>query len=730
MKHETICDWLGLAGEAWPPDHYRLLGLEPGEVDAARIEQQVHDRLEIVRRYQLLHPEVATEAMNRLAQAFVCLTDPEAKKAYDARFAAAPATPAAMVEEDQEQSDATHDPLAWLYAGPGAGIDPTRAVTQLELPTPRNGAPSSPPREASPSAKALDDTGQRAGLIPPPVRRIPGSGPAKHDPILEAAHESPTARRGLGTKRALYHRVACTRRLLRAWNEAGPYVGHPGRRLNKPVEATDLIHALITLRTQLKSFPPLLGQAGQPGYLVVALARQQVIVPTFQTLLPSQREALARDWRAGLKLLHAHLQFLREELRTMRERGMFNRTIRAMRSMLLGHFGLLLLLLAGLAVVVALWRSFASDVIDSLREPEPEAGPPVQVAAGPTKQTRSSLDQARGKRPPDTLREVDHPTTKPASDTPPPAAQPDPPPEPVKSDDAEQVLRFRAEDQINCIRGAVFLARDQFVYCNGTKQVVVQNTANSGDHDRITVGESIQALAACPVTGKAACGDENGRLYLVPAADLPHAPVELHTEHDRQVSALAFSHDGKKLVSAGKDGKVLLWDTEKRELIRPIAVPNSPAEVVAISSDGATVVWGCDDGIVRIWDGKEVVEAAAGAAPRPRITALALTPDGKSAYSGDSDGVIRSWNLAKLTESSERKKLDGKVTSLAFSPDGRTYVTSDAGKNIKIWDTDTGKELGQLEGPNEPICTLAFSPDGKRVLAGLAGGKMILWPLK
>ena len=40
--------------------------------------------MEKVRRYQLNHPELATEVMNRLAQALVCLTDPAAKQAYDA----------------------------------------------------------------------------------------------------------------------------------------------------------------------------------------------------------------------------------------------------------------------------------------------------------------------------------------------------------------------------------------------------------------------------------------------------------------------------------------------------------------------------------------------------------------------------------------------------------------------------------------------------------------------
>ena len=46
----------------------------------------VHQRLDSVRRYQMTHPEAATEAMNRLAQAFVCLTEAASKRAYDAEL--------------------------------------------------------------------------------------------------------------------------------------------------------------------------------------------------------------------------------------------------------------------------------------------------------------------------------------------------------------------------------------------------------------------------------------------------------------------------------------------------------------------------------------------------------------------------------------------------------------------------------------------------------------------
>ena len=80
MSTALICSALGLRPDQWPPDHYALLGLRPGDADAPTVEERVLDRMERLRRYQLAHPDAVTDAMNRLAQALVCLTDPAAKR--------------------------------------------------------------------------------------------------------------------------------------------------------------------------------------------------------------------------------------------------------------------------------------------------------------------------------------------------------------------------------------------------------------------------------------------------------------------------------------------------------------------------------------------------------------------------------------------------------------------------------------------------------------------------
>jgi hypothetical protein len=81
MNPETIRAWLGLPDGPWPPDPHTLLGLRPGKLTADLVERRALERMELVRRYQLAHPDEATEAMNRLALALVALTDPSARAA-------------------------------------------------------------------------------------------------------------------------------------------------------------------------------------------------------------------------------------------------------------------------------------------------------------------------------------------------------------------------------------------------------------------------------------------------------------------------------------------------------------------------------------------------------------------------------------------------------------------------------------------------------------------------
>ncbi len=127
--HDQICDWLGLTAENWPPDHYTLLGLERGESDLQIIEQRVHERMQRVRPLQLIYPDQVTEAMNRLAQAFSCLTDPAARSAYNESLRTPPPRPATRLPSEENGSVDPNATLAWL-------VGPWDQLAEEEPPSP------------------------------------------------------------------------------------------------------------------------------------------------------------------------------------------------------------------------------------------------------------------------------------------------------------------------------------------------------------------------------------------------------------------------------------------------------------------------------------------------------------------------------------------------------------------------------------------------------------------
>src|SRR5438067_5943050 len=175
MSMDLIASTLGLPPGSWPPDHYTLLGLPRGTADPAEVELRVLDRMERLRRYQLTNPESITDAMNRLAQAMVCLTDPDAKRAYDATLGIGPA-----------------DNLPTL-APPAEPPPPAAPVVRLLPPPPaERSVPAPQPFRALPPEPTP---------TPPPVGRL----------VTEPAAAHPTARPD--DRRGLYRQLARARRL-------------------------------------------------------------------------------------------------------------------------------------------------------------------------------------------------------------------------------------------------------------------------------------------------------------------------------------------------------------------------------------------------------------------------------------------------------------------------------------------------------------------------------------
>src|SRR5262249_51784388 len=114
------------------------------------------------------------------------------------------------------------------------------------------------------------------------------------------------------------------------------------------------------------------------------------------------------------------------------------------------------------------------------------------------------------------------------------------------------------------------------------------------------------------------------------------------------VQALAFSPDGRRLVSAGGDGGVRLWDTGTEALVKELRGHTDQVVAVVFRPDGTRIASGGRDRAVRVWDAQRGEGLVRLPGHTDYIFSLAFSPDGATLASGSGDFTVRLWETAPL----------------------------------------------------------------------------------
>ena len=166
------------------------------------------------------------------------------------------------------------------------------------------------------------------------------------------------------------------------------------------------------------------------------------------------------------------------------------------------------------------------------------------------------------------------------------------------------------------------------------------------------------------------------------------------------ISALVFSPDGKKLVSATRGGKVEMWDAKT----------------------GAS--------LARLFEGKgprvEGTPPDISISYQIYIDSMAFSPNGNLIAMASSNKV----DVLTLQNRTLLKEISTKSASpnvLVFSPDNAMLVIGLYGGKIELWDLETDDRPIILDGHTEIVQTLVFSPDGKTLVSTGNDGTILLW---
>ena len=205
--------------------------------------------------------------------------------------------------------------------------------------------------------------------------------------------------------------------------------------------------------------------------------------------------------------------------------------------------------------------------------------------------------------------------------------------------------------------------------------------------------------------------------------------------HERWVTSVAFLADGA-LASAGgeslqfRPGDVLLWNSKTgRQTVR-LGEDAHPTNVwsLAASRDGKTLVTTGYDGKVIVWDVEKREARASLEQHKGWVRSSAISPDGKHFATGGEDGAAIVWSLGdEVKEAKTIKAHETAVYSLAFSPDGKTLATASTDKTAKLWDWQSDAEPVKLEGHGDAVWGVDFSPNGKRIATCSADRTIKFW---
>ncbi len=201
-----------------------------------------------------------------------------------------------------------------------------------------------------------------------------------------------------------------------------------------------------------------------------------------------------------------------------------------------------------------------------------------------------------------------------------------------------------------------------------------------------------------------------------------------------------FSRDGTRAALADARDRIKIWDTSSGTELQTLSDLKDD-RVLAFSPDGKWLLTGDDSGKATIWDVASKKRIILPTSRKSResehrpvgVTCAVFSKDSTRAATSNADLTVRIWDLTKssnlaadVTILSPLMELKGAhhVQSIDLSPDGSRLVTSESEKGVIIWNTATGRKLFSFPGGAAQITRAIFSPDGQRV-AAIANDKTV-----
>jgi WD40 repeat protein/serine/threonine protein kinase len=233
------------------------------------------------------------------------------------------------------------------------------------------------------------------------------------------------------------------------------------------------------------------------------------------------------------------------------------------------------------------------------------------------------------------------------------------------------------------------------------------------------------------------------------------------------ILAVGFSPDGRRIVTAGRDGTARLVDISQTPHQERVLPHGKPVYSAVFHPNRPLVLTGCEDGTAQLWNSDTGNPEGPPFSHEGAVMVTAFRPNGETFVTGVHNGPAMLWptnhqgggiplvpsrnvlaacfshdgNMiltggdsgAQLWDGRTGRLLDselsqtGKVWAVAFSPDDSLALTCSGDGVAQLWNTQTRNYYGPPLTHNGSVFAGDFSPDGHLILTASADHTVRLW---
>ncbi len=228
-------------------------------------------------------------------------------------------------------------------------------------------------------------------------------------------------------------------------------------------------------------------------------------------------------------------------------------------------------------------------------------------------------------------------------------------------------------------------------------KTAITATALSHDGRLAAVADDRGRIIVCPTQSGEATSTASGKYEIAGASASSVSKIVVLAQNLGTSSVdIRFSEADDRLLCAGNDGSIRLWDLHAGQLVQTFRGCGQSVTAVAFLPGNDRIMSACLDDTIRVWDVSSGRETWRGQFGCLGVLALAMSPDGKTAAWGGYSGKIHVWNVEQGQMAYVIDSPVSTIWALQFSPDGKSLAAAGREGTVRIYDANSGTQVYEI----------------------------------